>query len=501
MDLLNLIGGRWVEGDGEEFADTNPARPSEVVARGRFASAAEVERAVAAARSAAPGWAATPHHARAAVLVAAADIVDAAADEWGAELAREEGKTLPEAVAEVRGSARILRYYAGEADRESGELFASPRPGENVLVVRKPIGVAGLITPFNFPIVIPAWKIAPALSYGNTVVWKPSSLVPLLAYRLAQALTSAGLPDGVLNLVYGEADAGSAIVDHPGVDAISFTGSTAVGRAVIARCGELGKPVQTEMGGKNASVVLADADLDHAAEQVCLGAFRSTGQKCTATSRLIVASQVADELLERVADRAARLVVGDPLSPDVEMGPLVSSAARDRVTSGVARAVDEGAKPLAGSSPYDGAKPLAGSSPYEGAKPLAGSSPYDGDGWFVPPTVLDLPGTGVDFWRTELFGPVVGAVRASGTEEALALANLSDHGLSAAIFTRDLGVALRSIERLDVGVLHVNSESAGTFPYVPFGGVKQSGFGPKEQGRAAREFFTHTMTVYLGAPA
>ncbi|MFI7633081.1 aldehyde dehydrogenase family protein [Nonomuraea sp. NPDC049400] len=477
MDVLNLIGGRWVEGEGEEFADTNPARPGEVVARGRFASAAEVERAVAAARSAAPGWAATPHHARAAVLVAAADLVDASADEWGAELAREEGKTLPEAVAEVRGAARILRYHAGEADRESGEIFASPRPGENVLVVRKPVGVAGLITPFNFPIVIPAWKIAPALGYGNTVVWKPSSLVPLLAYRLAQALTSAGLPDGVLNLVYGEAEVGSAIVDHPGVDAVSFTGSTAVGRAVIARCGELGKPVQTEMGGKNASIVLADADLEHAAEQVCLGAFRSTGQKCTATSRLIVASQVADELLERVADRAARLVVGDPLESGVEMGPLVSSAARDRVTSGVAQAVEEG------------------------AKPLAGTSPVDGQGWFVPPTVLDLPGIGVDYWHTELFGPVVGAVRASGVEEALELANLSDHGLSAAIFTRDLGVALRAVEGLDVGVLHINSESAGTFPYVPFGGVKQSGFGPKEQGRAAREFFTHTMTVYLGAPA
>ncbi|MEV4110443.1 aldehyde dehydrogenase family protein [Nonomuraea sp. NPDC049695] len=477
MDVLNLIGGRWVEGAGEEFADTNPARPGEVVARGRSASAAEVERAVAAARSAAPEWAATPHHARAAVLVAAADLVDGSADEWGAELAREEGKTLPEAVAEVRGAARILRYYAGEADRESGEIFASPRPGENVLVVRKPIGVAGLITPFNFPIVIPAWKIAPALSYGNTVVWKPSSLVPLLAYRLAQALTSAGLPDGVLNLVYGESEVGSAVVDHPGVDAISFTGSTAVGRAVIARCGELGKPVQTEMGGKNASVVLADADLDHAAEQVCLGAFRSTGQKCTATSRLIVASQVADELLERVADRAARLVVGDPLESGVEMGPLVSSAARDRVTAGIAQAVEEGAKPLAGAA-----------------------SP-EGEGWFVPPTVLDLPGIGLDFWHTELFGPVVGAVRASGTEEALELANLSDHGLSAALFTRDLGVALRAVERLDVGVLHINSESAGTFPYVPFGGTKQSGFGPKEQGRAAREFYTRTTTVYMGTPA
>ncbi|TDD11230.1 aldehyde dehydrogenase family protein [Nonomuraea deserti] len=477
MDVLNLIDGRWVEGDGEEFADTNPARPGEVVARGRFASSFEVERAVTAARKAAPGWAATPHHARAAVLTAAAGLVDAEADAWGAELAREEGKTLPEAVAEVRGAARILRYHAAEADRENGEVYASPRPGENVLVVRKPIGVAGLITPFNFPIIIPAWKIGPALSHGNTVVWKPSSLVPLLAYRLAQALTRAGLPDGVLNLVHGEAAAGSAIVDHPGVDAVSFTGSTAVGRAVIARCGELGKPVQTEMGGKNASIVLADADLDHAAEQVCLGAFRSTGQKCTATSRLIVDSGVADDLLERVAERAARLVVGDPLKAGVDMGPLVSSAARDRVTAGVTRAVDEG------------------------ARPLAGAEPHAGEGWFVPPTVLDLPGTGVDFWRTELFGPVVGAVRASGAEEALGLANLSDHGLSAAIFTRDLGVALSAVDRVEVGVLHINSESAGTFPHVPFGGLKQSGFGPKEQGRAAREFFTRTVTVYLGAPA
>ncbi|MGN9841121.1 aldehyde dehydrogenase family protein [Nonomuraea sp. H19] len=477
MDVLNLIGGRWIEGEGEDFASANPAWPAEVVARGRFVSGREVERAVAAAREAAPGWAATPHHARAAVLVAAADLVDRDAEEWGAELAREEGKTLPEAIAEVRGAARILRYYAGEADRESGEIYASPRPGENVLVVRKPVGVVGLITPFNFPIVIPAWKIGPALSYGNTVVWKPSSLVPLLAYRLAQALTAAGLPDGVLNLVYGEADAGTAIVGHPGVHAISFTGSTAVGRAVIARCGELGKPVQTEMGGKNAAIVLADADLDHAAEQVCLGAFRSTGQKCTATSRLIVASQVADELLERVAARAARLVVGDPLQDGVEMGPLVSAAARDRVSAGVVRAVEEG------------------------AKPLAGGGRDDREGWFAPPTVLDLPGTGVDFWHTELFGPVVGAVRAEGTEEALALANLSDHGLSAAIFTRDLGVALNAVERLEVGVLHINSESAGTFPYVPFGGAKQSGFGPKEQGRAAREFFTQTVTVYLGAPA
>ncbi|MDF2704994.1 MAG: aldehyde dehydrogenase [Nonomuraea muscovyensis] len=481
MDLLNLVNGRWTEGSGPEFADTNPARPDEVVARGRAASAEEVRAAVGAARDAAPAWRATPHHERAAVLGRGADLIDRSAEEWGRELSREEGKTLAEGVAEVRGAARILRYYAAEADRESGEVYASPRPGENLLVLRRPVGVAGLITPFNFPVAIPAWKLGPALTYGNTVVWKPSSLVPLLAMRLAGALVEAGLPGGVLNLVYGEADTGAAIIEHPGVDVVSFTGSTEVGRAVIARCGALAKPVQTEMGGKNAAVVLADADLDHAAEQVCLGAFRSTGQKCTATSRLVVEDAVAGELLGKVAARAERLVVGDPLAAGVEMGPLVSAAARDRVSAGVRRAVEEGAEPLAGARPYE-----------------------EGDlaaGWFTPPTVLALPGTDVDVWSTELFGPVVGAVRASGPEEALRLANRSEHGLSAAIFTRDLGAALRAVDDLDVGVLHVNSESAGTFPWVPFGGRKLSGFGPREQGRAAREFFTQTVTVYLGAPA
>ncbi|WP_433474509.1 aldehyde dehydrogenase family protein [Spirillospora sp. CA-142024] len=480
MDVLNLIGGRWAEGAGAEFADANPARPDEIVARGRFASAAQVETAVEAARTAAPEWASTPYHARAEVLAGAAAILDRNAEEWGEELTREEGKTLAEGVGEVRGAARILRYYASEADRENGEIFPSPRSGENVLVVRRPVGTAGIITPFNFPIAIPAWKIAPALIYGNTVVWKPSSLVPLLAQRLARALADAGLPAGTLNLVYGEGEVGGAIVGHPGVTAVSFTGSTAVGRAIIARCGELGKPVQTELGGKNASVVLADADLGHAAEQVCAGAFRSTGQKCTATSRLIVEEAVADELLARVARLAGDITVGDPLRPDVRMGPLISEAARERVTAGVRRAVEEGATPLTDAAPYTG--------------DLAA-------GWFVPPTLMELPATGVEFWRRELFGPVVGAIRASGPREALRLADQSDHGLSAAIFTRDLGVALSAVDHVRVGVLHVNSESAGTFPHVPFGGVKQSGFGPKEQGRAARDFYTHTVTVYLGAPA
>lgn len=474
LQLRNLVDGAWIDGAGQEFADANPARPSETVARGRFAAPAEVERAVLAARRAAPGWAAAPYHERAAVLSAAAATVSERAEEWGRELTREEGKTLPEAVGELRYAATMLRYYAAEADRESGEIYPSPRPGENLLVMRRPVGVAGVITPFNFPAAIPAWKIAPALVYGNTVVWKPSSLVPLLAMRLTEALQAAGLPRGVVNLVYGEGEVGSAIVDHPEVSVVSFTGSTQVGRAIIARCGELGKPVQTEMGGKNAAVVLADADLELAAEQVASGAFRSTGQKCTATSRLIVAEQVADELLERVAALAEGLVVGDPLADGVEMGPLVSSAALDRVSEGVRLALSQG------------------------ATALTGAGPYAREGWFTPPTLLELPGTEADFWRRELFGPVLGAVRTGGVEEAIALANRSDHGLSAAIFTRDLGVVLRAVESLDVGVLHVNSESSGTSPSVPFGGLKGSGFGPSEQGRAPREFYTHTVSVYLG---
>ncbi|MFG3436210.1 aldehyde dehydrogenase family protein [Nonomuraea sp. NPDC047897] len=480
--------GRRKQGD-EQARGRQPDEVHDLVERvpgrigrvGRGEAGQDGVEAVRAARDAAPAWRATPHHDRAAVLDRAAGLIDLSAEEWGRELSREEGKTLAEGVAEVRGAARILRYYAAEADRESGEVYASPRPGENFLVLRRPVGVAGLITPFNSLIAIPAWKLGPALTYGNTVVWKPSSLVPLLATRLAGALTEAGLPDGVLNLVHGDADAGAAIIEDPGVDVVSFTGSTEVGRAVIARCGALAKPVQTEMGGKNAAVVLADADLDHAAEQVCLGAFRSTGQKCTATSRLVVEESVAGELLRKVAARAAELVVGDPLAAGVEMGPLISAAARDRVTAGVRRAVEEGAEPLTGARPYE-----------------------EGDlaaGWFAPPTVLALPGTDVDVWSTELFGPVVGAVRATGPEEALRLANHSEHGLSAAIFTRDLGTALRAVDDLDVGVLHVNSESAGTFPWVPFGGRKLSGFGPREQGRAAREFFTQTATVYLGTPA
>ncbi|SHN43367.1 aldehyde dehydrogenase family protein [Cryptosporangium aurantiacum] len=476
MELQNLVDGRWADGKGEEFTSTNPSRPSDVVAVGALAGPAEVDEAVAAARRAQPDWARTPHHERAAILSRAAALIDASADAWGHELAAEEGKTRAEGVGEAQRAAQILRYYAAEADHETGQLYASPRRGEQILVTRRALGVVGIITPFNFPIAIPAWKIAPALSYGNAVVWKPASIVPLLAMRFAQALHDAGVPPGVVNMVVADGPTGGHLVDHPGIHAVSFTGSTAVGQAIAASCAARGVPVQAEMGGKNPAIVLDDADLDLAVDQVLLGAYRATGQKCTATSRLILQDGIAEPFLAAFARRASELVVGDAVAPGVQMGPLVSAAARDEVQRGIDTAVRQGARVLAGGSPYGGA--------------LA-------DGWFVPPTVLDLPSTTLDVWRDELFGPVVGVVRARTAAEAFALANDSAFGLSASVFTTDLGRALESVDALDVGQLHVNSESAGADPHVPFGGAKRSGYGPKEQGRAARDFYTHTTTVYL----
>lgn len=475
--VRHLVDGRWLDGDGAPLQSVNPTRPREVVAEGGAALPADVDAAVAAAAGAAPSWAATPIHQRGALLSAAAGAVERNAEQWGLELATEEGKTRAEGVGEVRRAAQILRYYANEGDRSSGELYASPRAGEQILVTRRPLGVVAVITPFNFPIAIPAWKIAPALVYGNTVVWKPASTVPLLAIRLAEAFTEAGLPPGVLNLLIGDSDVGEAIVGHAGIAGISFTGSTAVGRRIAASAAARGVPAQAEMGGKNAAVVLDDADLDLAVEQVMLGAFRSTGQKCTATSRLIVTPGIADAFLDALRTRARALQVGDPVDDTTQMGPVISAAARQSVTGGVDAAVAQGATVLTGGRPY-----------LEG--PLA-------EGYFVAPTIVALDGAPADVWTDELFGPVLAVRRAADAEEAFALANDSEFGLSAAVFTQDLTRALQAVDHIDVGVLHVNSESAGADPHVPFGGAKKSGLGPKEQGAAAREFFTHTTTVYL----
>src|SRR6478609_588346 len=482
VQLHNLVAGQWVPGSGASVQSINPANPRLIVAEGRSAEACQLEAAVAAAADARAAWAATPIHQRGAVLLAAAGIVERNAADWGLDLAMEEGKTKAEGVGEVLRAAQILRYFGNEGDRQAGEIYSSPRAGEQILVTRRPVGVVGVITPFNFPIAIPTWKLAPALVYGNTVVWKPASTVPLLAIRLAQALSDAGLPAGVLNLLIGGSDIGDAIVGHRDIDAITFTGSTGIGRRIAATAAARGVPAQAEMGGKNAAVVLDDADLDLALDQVMLGAFRSTGQKCTATSRLIITDGIADRFLGALTDRARALVVGDPTDDTTQMGPVVNESAFKSISAGIDTAAAQGATVLAGGKPYtDGA--------------LAA-------GYFVAPTVVELPERTADIWTDELFGPVLAVKRAADADEAFALANDSEFGLSAAVFTQDLTRALQAVEHIDVGVLHVNSESAGADPHVPFGGAKKSGLGPKEQGGAAREFFTHTTTVYLrgGAP-
>ncbi|GAA1892632.1 aldehyde dehydrogenase family protein [Paeniglutamicibacter psychrophenolicus] len=474
VPLRLLIDGQWVEGTGRELESSSPTNPNQLLAAGGTATEADVHSAMAAARQAAAGWAATPMAERGGYLSRAAAIITANADAWGTELAREEGKTFTEGRGEVLRAAQIFTYYSAESDRLAGEVFSSPRRGEQILVTRKPLGVVAVITPFNFPIAIPAWKIAPALVFGNTVVWKPASSVPLLALRLAQALVGAGLPAGVLNLVIGSGSLGDAIVNHPELDGLTFTGSTGVGRQLAAAAAGAGVPIQAEMGGKNASVVLDDADLELATEQVLFGAFRSTGQKCTATSRLVLQDGIAEAFLARLTERLDEWKVGDPTDPAVHMGPVVSAAAAAQIRAGIEASIAQGATVR-----------------------FAGDVSGLGEA-FVAPTVLEIPaGEANVSWRDEFFGPVISVCRAASTAEAFALANDSEYGLSCAVFTQDLTKALDAMESIDVGILHVNSESAGADPHVPFGGAKKSGYGPKEQGGAAKEFFTHTTTVYL----
>jgi len=475
--LRLLIDGEWIEGSGPVLRSVDPAHPETVVAEGATATEAEVDRAVAAAARAARDWARLPLAERGAVLIRAAALLERDADALGRELSREEGKPLAEGRGEVLRAAQVLRYQGAAGDREAGELYASPRAGERILVTRRPLGVVAVVTPFNFPVAIPAWKIAPALVHGNAVVWKAASSVPLLAQRLAEVLASAGLPAGALNLVAGPGALGSRLARHPDVHGFTFTGSTAVGRELAGLLAASGTPFQAELGGKNASVVLDDADLDVAVDQVMAGAFRGSGQRCTATSRLVVTAGVADDLLERLAARTAALAVGDPLDAATDLGPLVDDRAQARVSAVVEAARDAQVRELSRHP---------------------GDTPHEG--YFVAPAIFELgEGGGVvdELWREELFGPVLAVRRARDVEEAFALAGDAAFGLSAAVFTRDLGRALAAVDDLRVGVLHVNSESGGADPHVPFGGVGASGFGPKEQGAAARDFFTETTTVYL----
>ena len=477
----NYIAGEWRPAtSGETMENRNPANRDEVVGRFASSNAEDVDAAVSAAEEAYRTWRFSSPMSRANILHKAANILEARIPEVGRELTREEGKTLKEGIGETTRAVQILRYYAGEAQQPSGEHYPSVNPHTLLYTSREPLGVVAVVTPWNFPIAIPAWKIAPALAFGNTVVFKPASLTPLTAVRLVEALAEAGLPAGVLNLVTGSAaNVGDPLVRDPRVVAITFTGSNETGAELRRTAAERGAKLQLELGGKNPAIVLADADLEHALGHVVSGSMMSTGQKCTATSRAIVDRRIIDRFTEMLADRIKALKVGDPLDAETQIGPLIDERAADRVAGEVDRAKQTGAELLVGGE-------RLGNGLERGA--------------FVAPALFGGVDPDSRLGQEELFGPVLSVIPIDSMEEAMTVANHVKFGLSASIFTRDLGRALAFAREIEAGVVHVNSETPGAEPQVPFGGMKGSSSYSREQGKAARDFFTQVKTVYIDPP-
>jgi acyl-CoA reductase-like NAD-dependent aldehyde dehydrogenase len=471
----NYIGGGWAGAtSGETYAKINPWRPSETTGEFAASGAADVEAAVAAAVDAHPGWAALPLASRAAYLVAAAAVIERRVDEIAADMTAEMGKPLREARGETLRAAQILRYSASEAFRAVGEHFEQSATGAQVSTRRRPLGVVGLITPWNFPIAIPVWKLAPALMYGNTVVLKLALEAPRTGLHVAEAFAEAQLPAGVLNVLTGRGStAGAALVEDTRVRALSFTGSVATGHGVRDVATGTGKRVQLELGGHNPLIVMADADLGRAVEAAYAGAFWSAGQKCTATRRIYVQDGVYDAFRDAFLARIERGVFGDPSDPATEVGPIVSRAQLDGVLAGIERGRGEGGTVVAG-----------------------GERAHD-EAFLIPPTVFERVRDDAFLSCEEVFGPVTTLYRFADYDEAIARANGVPFGLSAGIFTSSLATATRFQHEAQAGLIHVNSQTAGADVHVPFGGIKSSGFGPHEQGRAAIEFYTDIVTVYV----
>ncbi|MBI5085096.1 MAG: aldehyde dehydrogenase family protein [Acidobacteria bacterium] len=472
----NYINGAWVDGPG--FDNRNPANTDEVVGRFVKGSPADVASAADAAQAALPGWAAMNGPARGALLYRVAEILDSRFEQLGAEMTREEGKTLPEAKGEVRRAINIFRYFAGEGARLAGVLAPSERDRVHMFAVRKPVGVIGLITPWNFPSAIPAWKMAPALICGNTIVVKPASAAPLSSWRIVEACHEAGFPKGVVNYVAGSGGAiGSALVNARPVRAISFTGSCQVGNHLHAEASKRRLRIQLEMGGKNPTIVLADADFNQAVENTVNGAFFSTGQKCTATSRAIVEESIYDRFVEAVVERTRKLKVGDGMQPGIDIGPCVDQGQLDTVLHYVEVGKKEAGEPLCGGRRLTGAG-------------------YD-KGYFVEPAVFAGVTQDMVIAREEVFGPVLAIMRARDLKHALEIANASEFGLSASLHTTNLSRMYEYIYGIEAGLVTVNLPSAGVEYQLPFGGTKDSSFGPKEQGPAAMEFYSDYKTVYV----
>jgi aldehyde dehydrogenase (NAD+) len=473
----NYINGQWVPG-ATWSKNINPSDVSDVVGEYAQADPAQTEQAIAAARAAAPAWANFNVQARADLLEKVGAEMIARKDELGTLLSREEGKTLPEGVGEVVRAGNVFKFFAGEVLRRVGELVPSVRPGIDVEVTREPLGVVGIISPWNFPTAIPAWKIAPALAYGNAVVFKPADLVPGSSWAIAEILARAGIPAGAFNLVMGRGSVvGEALVNDPRVDGISFTGSVDTGKKIAQKAVARMAKFQLEMGGKNPLVVLDDADLKTAVESAVNGAFFSTGQRCTASSRLVVTKGIHNKFVEALTERLKGLVVDNALKAGTHMGPVVDKSQLNQDLFYIEEGKKEGAKLAYGGNLLKREK----------------------EGFYLEPALFTETSNSMRINREEIFGPVATVLAAKDYDEALALANDTPFGLSAGIVTSSLKYAAHFRRNSQAGMVMVNLPTAGVDYHVPFGGRKGSSYGPREQGRYAVEFFTTVKTAYVSA--
>jgi aldehyde dehydrogenase (NAD+) len=461
-----------------EILSLNPARPAEVVAKVAAASAADVDAAVARAAAAQRAWARVTIPARAEIIAACGEALAARKAELATLVSREVGKVLTEAAGDVQEAIDMAAFVAGQGRAPWGETVPCEMPDKLAFTTRHPVGVVGLIAPWNFPIAIPSWKIFPALLAGNGVVIKPSELAPACCDAFVAVCREAGVPAELVQVVHGRGEVGAALTEHPGVRAISFTGSVPTGRAVAACAMQHGpKLVSLELGGKNAMIVLADADLDLVVDGAVFGAFGTSGQRCTSTSRLVVDRSVHDNLVARIAERSAQLVLGDPTNAKTDVGPVIDTRALERIDAMVRMAVDEGATVATGGH-------------------VVNVDACEG-GSFYAPTIL----TGVEpahrIAREEVFGPVLAVIAVDGFEQAIDVVNDCEYGLSAAIYTRDVNAALAATQRVDTGIVYVNAPTIGAEIQLPFGGTKHTGNGYREAGRRGLEQFSETKTVYV----
>lgn len=477
FECKNLINGQWVNAEsGKTFKSTNPANVEDVVGIFPSSGPEDVIKAIEAAKNAFRIWSLMPAPKRGEILFRAAEILRDRKEDLGKIVTREMGKILPEGLGDVQEVIDTMYFAAGEGRRLLGQTTPSELKNKFAMSIRQPVGVCGLITPWNFPMAIPSWKIAPALIAGNTIVFKPASYTPLCAAMFVEILKEAGVPDGVLNIVHGSGSSvGNTIVEHPDVKLVSFTGSSDVGRSISEKAARQFKRCSMELGGKNSVIIMDDANLELAVDGVLWGAFGTSGQRCTATSRAIVHKDIHKKFVDALHDRVKSLKLGYGLNPGVEMGPVVSEGQLNIVHKYVQIAKEDGGRLIYGGE----------------------TDPDAGNGWFYKPTIFDQVTTNHRIFKEEIFGPVLGITMVSNLEEAIRTANDCEYGLSNAIYTKDVNAAFEAMRDLESGIMYVNAPTIGAEVHLPFGGWKNTGNGHREAGEVVLDIFTEWKTIYV----